>query len=97
MQEVHTRAALLVAQHTYKKFNYHTDILYQCTGRILNQVGKRKILLKNFYQCSFCKQVFAKDHQQLKNHIKKFHKTDEEDFQIKSKGNKNQLPLLNLS
>ena len=34
------------------------------------QVGKRKILLKNFYQCSFCKQVFAKNHQQLKIHIK---------------------------
>merc|ERR1712110_976507 len=48
------------------------------------QVGKRKILLKNFYQCSFCKQVFAKDHQQLKIHIKEFHKFEEEDFQIKS-------------
>ena len=48
------------------------------------QVGKRKILLKNFYQCSFCKQVFTKDHQKLKNHIKKFHKFEEEDFQNKS-------------
>ena len=39
---------------------------------------------KNFYQCSFCKQVFAKNHQQLKIHIKEFHKFEEEDFQIKS-------------
>ena len=44
----------------------------------------RKVLLKNFHLCSFCRQVFTKNHQQLKDHIKTFHKIDEEDFQIKS-------------
>ena len=43
--------------------------------------NNENILLKNFYQCSFCKQVFAKNHQQLKVHMKKFHKID---FVIKS-------------
>ena len=45
------------------------------------QIGKRKVLLKNFHLCNFCKQVFAKNHQQLKVHMKKFHKID---FAIKS-------------
>ena len=48
---------MLSVQHVILSMKTPTshDILYQCTGRILNQVGKRKILLKNFYQCSFLK------------------------------------------
>ena len=64
-------------------FNDIKEICCQ-TNSNETQVGKRKILLKNFYQCNFCKQVFTKDHQKLKNHIKKFHKFEEEDFQNKS-------------
>ena len=64
-------------------FNDIKEICCQ-TNSNETQVGKRKILLKNFYQCNFCKQVFTKDNQKLKNHIKKFHKFEEEDFQNKS-------------
>ena len=53
--------------------------------KVNEKVGKRKnVLLKKFHLCSFCKEAFVKNHQQLKDHIKTFHKIDEEDFQIKS-------------
>ena len=49
--------------------------------KVNEKVGKRKkILLKKFHLCRFCRQVFIKNHQQLENHLKKFHSIGEENF-----------------
>ena len=49
--------------------------------KVNEKVGNRKkVLLKKFHLCRFCKQVFLKNHQKLEDHIKEFHNIDEENF-----------------